>query len=200
MRKLKDYIRGFNNLFNYYLREKPLGLDFSMNDLSLTKDSQHNGYAMTSYKALSNIAKVVNFNGKRIVDTGSGKGNVLFQSIKLGAMKAEGVEFYEKFHSIAKKNFEILKVTGKCKSNLCDAAKFKRYNEFDIFFFNPFQDHLYEKVIDMVVKQCGFKTNERIIICYGRANLKSIRKYKQIKKVYEGLCPHRGNSLNIFSF
>lgn len=201
MRKLKDYIRAFNNLFNYYVREKPLGLDFSMRDLSLIKDFQHNGYAMTSYEALANIAKVVDFNGKRLIDIGSGKGNVLFQSIKLGVKKAEGVEFYEKLHLIAKKNFEILKVTKKCKSNLCDAAKFKRYNEFDIFFlFNPFQEHLYEKVIDAVVNQCGFKKNKRIIICYGYVNLKSITKYNQIKKIYEGVCPHRLNSINIFSF
>jgi len=172
-----------------------------MRDLDEIKDPQHNGYAMTSYKALSNIAKVVDFNGKRVIDIGSGKGNVLFQSVKLGAKKAEGIEFYEKFHSIANKNFKILKVAEKCKSNLCDATEFKRYNEFDIFFlFNPFQDNLYEGVIDMVIKQCGFQTNERIIICYGGANLKSIIKYKQIKKVYEGLCPHRGNSLNIFNF
>ena len=110
MRKVRDYIRGFNNLFNYYLRERPLGLDFSMRDLDEIKDSQHNGYAMTSYKALSNIAKVVDFNGKRLIDIGSGKGNVLFESVKLGAKKAEGIEFYEKFHSIAKKNFEILNI------------------------------------------------------------------------------------------
>ena len=83
MRRFRDYIRAFNNLFNYYLREKPLGLDFSIRDLSLIKDSQHNGYAMTSFEALSNIAKVVDFNAKRIIDIGSGKGNVLFQSIKL---------------------------------------------------------------------------------------------------------------------
>ena len=35
-------IQRFNNLFNYYLREKPLGLDFSMRDLSLIKDPQYN--------------------------------------------------------------------------------------------------------------------------------------------------------------
>ena len=103
MRKLRDYIRAFNNLFNYYLRKKPLGLDFSMRDLSLIKDTQHNGYAMTSYKALSNIAKVVDFNGKRIIDIGSGKGNVLFQSIKLGAKKAKGLNFMKSFIQLLRK-------------------------------------------------------------------------------------------------
>lgn len=201
MRKLSDYIRGFNYFFNYYLREKPLGLDFSMRDLSEIKDARQNGYAMTSDEALSNIAKKVDFNGKLLLDIGSGKGRVIFQSVRLGANKAEGIEFSEKFHLIASSNFRILGVTEKCKSNLYDATEFKRYNEFDIFFlFNPFNDDLYEQVIDIMMEQCEFRTNQRFIICYGGANLASITKYKSVNKIYEGLCPHRGNRLNIFSF
>ena len=201
MRKLSDYIRGFNYFFNYHLHEKPLGLDFSMRDLSEIKDAQRLGYAMTSDEALSNIAKKVDFNGKLLLDIGSGKGRVLFQSVRLGAKKAEGIEFSEKFHSIASSNFRILGVTEKCKSNLYDATEFKRYNKFDIFFlFNPFKDDLYEQVIDIMMEQCELRKNQRFIICYGGANLVSITKYKSINKIYEGLCPHRGATLNIFSF
>jgi hypothetical protein len=69
--------------------------------------------------------------------------------------------------------------------------------------FNPFEYDLYEEVIDALMAQAGegrSNFRNRHIICYGDANLASIEKYSYINKVYEGVCPHRGNSVVIFSF
>ena len=105
----------------------------------------------------------------------------------------------KKFNNIAKKNFEILNLSNTCESNCIDATKFDRYNDFDIFFlFNPFEDELYEKVIDALIVQCSQQENKKFIICYGGANLPSIQKYPNTKKIYEGSCPHRHNSINIY--
>jgi 16S rRNA G966 N2-methylase RsmD len=135
--------------------EKPRGLDFSLRDLSYISNSQQHGYAMTSDKAICDIALKVSFLGKSFLDIGSGKGRVPYQALKLGAKHAEGVEVSEKLHSIACKNYEILGVQKNLISNCIDANKFQRYNEFDIYFlFNPFKDDLYEEVIDVLMGQC----------------------------------------------
>jgi 16S rRNA G966 N2-methylase RsmD len=141
---------------------------------------------------------------KSFLDIGSGKGKVVYQALKLGAKHAEGLEVSEKLHSIASKNFKILGVQKNCISNFIDSRKFHRYDEFDIYFlFNPFEDDVYEEAIDALMAQAGeerLNSRNRHIICYGVANLASIEKYSYINKVYEGVCPHRGNSVVIFSF
>jgi 16S rRNA G966 N2-methylase RsmD len=201
MRNIRDLLRGAHYLFNYYILEKPRGLDFSLRDLSCISNSQQNGYAMTSDKAIRNIARKINFLNKSFLDIGSGKGRVVYQALKLGAKHAEGVEFSEKLHSIASKNFEILGVQKNCISNCIDAIKFNRYDEFDIYFlFNPFENDLYEEVIDCLMAQVVLNSRNRHIICYGGANLASIEKYSYVNKVYEGICPHRGNRVVIYSF
>ena len=95
MRNIRDLLRGAHYLFNYYILEKPRGLDFSLRDLSHISDSQQKGYAMTSDKAICNIALKINFLNKSFLDIGSGKGRVVYQALKLGAKHAEGVEFSE---------------------------------------------------------------------------------------------------------
>ena len=201
MRNISDYLRYMQYLYNYFFLEKPKGLDFSLRDLSCISNSQQHGYAMTSDKAIHDIALKINFSDKSFLDIGSGKGRVPYLALKLGAKHAEGVEQSQKLHSIASKNYEILGVQKNCISNCIDATKFNRYDEFDIFFlFNPFENDLYEKVINILMAQVVLNSRKRHIICYGAANLASIEKYSYVNKVYEGVCPHRGNAVTIFSF
>ena len=201
MRNIRDLLRGVHYLFNYYVLEKPRGLDFSLRDLSHISNSQQHGYAMTSDKAIRNIAQKINFLDKSFLDIGSGKGRVVYQALKLGAKHAEGLEISKKFHSVASKNFKILGVQKNCISNCIDAIKFNRYDEFDIYFlFNPFENDLYEEVIDCLMAQVVLNSRNRHIIFYGGANLASIEKYSYVNKVYEGICPHRGNRVVIYSF
>ena len=133
MRPIRDYVRAIEYQINYWLFEKPYGVNFSTRDLSQIQNSQQHGYAMTSDKAIRNIAQIVDFSNRLFLDIGSGKGRVVSQAVKLGARRAEGIEFSEKLHNIAKKNFEILKLSDDCKSNYVDATKFDRYGDFDIF-------------------------------------------------------------------
>jgi 16S rRNA G966 N2-methylase RsmD len=201
MRSIKDYIRAFEHLFNYLFLEKPRGLDFSMRDLSEIKDEQQHGYAMTSDKAVKHLANLVDFKDKSFLDIGSGKGRVPYQAFKLGAKTAEGVEFSQKLHKIALNNYEILRVSNVCKSNCVDATQFDRYSQFNIFFlFNPFEDDLYEAVIDRLMEQCMSDDIQRTIICYGGANLKAVAKYDYVSLLFEGICPHRGNRIVIYTF
>ena len=201
MRNIRDYLRGIHYLFNHFVIEKPRGLEFSYRDLSHISNSQHNGYAMTSDKAICDIARKINFLDKSFLDIGSGKGRVPYQAFKLGAKHAEGVEISEKLHSIACKNYEILGVQKNVISNCIDAREFQRYNEFDIYFlFNPFKNDLYEEVIDILMAQVVLNSRNRHIILYGGSNLASIEKYSYVKKVYKGVCPHRGCGVAIFLF
>ena len=200
IRPIKDYARAVEYFFNYFFLEMPRGLDFSKRDLSEIRHEQQHGYAMTSEKALRNIAAVVDLQGKSFLDIGSGKGRVPFSAIKLGAKIADGIEFSKKFHSIALKNYEILRVSNVCRSYCVDAARFDRYAQYDVFFlFNPFEDHLYEAVVDCLMKQCIPDEKKRFIICYGGANLRAIVKYDCVNFRYEGICPHRGNRVVIFT-
>jgi len=61
MRNIRDLLRGAHYLFNYYVLEKPRGLDFSLRDLSHISNSQYHSYAMTSDRATRNIAKRLTF-------------------------------------------------------------------------------------------------------------------------------------------
>lgn len=199
MRKPYEYLRAIEYLFNYFFLERPRGLDFSLRDLSDIKNAQYHGYAMTSDRAIKNISRIIDFSDKSFLDIGSGKGRVLTQAIKNGASIAEGIEVSKKLSDIATKNFEVLNIADVCKSNCIDATEFDRYKFFDIFFlFNPFEDELYEKVIDVLMEQCTLQDKKRFIICYGGANLESIEKFRSSKKIYKGVCPHRRNSINIF--
>ena len=145
------------------------------------------GYAMTSDKAFKNIAQFVNLKNKNFLDIGSGKGRVPYLAILNGAAVAEGIEFSYKLHNIALKNYEILGCKNNVKSNCIDAAAFENYSAFDVFFlFNPFEDLLYEKIVDRMVGQCRLIPKDRYVICYGGSNLAAFAKYNFISVVYEG--------------
>jgi len=200
LRNAKRYVRGLTYLCQYLFFEKPKGLDFSLRDLSEIKNQQQHGYAMTSDKAIENISSIVSFKDKRFLDIGSGKGRVPYKASQLGCRVADGVEFSEKFHRIAVNNYQILEVSDRCKSHNLAAENFKNYNDYDIYFlFNPFEDELYGKVIDEIMKQVEIN-GMRHLICYGGANLGSVYKYENIQQIYKGLCPHRNNHIAVFKF
>lgn len=137
----------------------------------------------------------------RFLDIGSGKGGAIIYSHQLGCAYSEGIE-YEKFlHGIAVKNIKRLKLTSNCTSHNMDARSFKRYAEFNIFFmFNPFDDKIYEKVVNAIKSQI-LKSNTlrpRYLICYGGANIDSVNRCGLFSLVREGRCPHRGNLFRVF--
>ena len=196
---MNRYLRGLKIIFRYLLFEWPLGLNFSLRDLSHISKSGRHGYAMTSDAALDNISKIIPFEGKKFIDIGSGKGAVVYNAYKLGCVKSMGVESETGLHKIALKNFSLLKLNKTLKSINIPAESFHRYNEFDIFFlFNPFNHVIYEKVMDALFSQLKYKDSKRYIICYGDANLDAILKHSNAKEFYRGICPFRKNRIVIF--
>jgi 16S rRNA G966 N2-methylase RsmD len=198
MQKLKRVFRGIQHLFSWFFFEKPKGLDFSLRDLNHVKGG-YNGYAATSWKAIKNIDQVLTLKNKAFLDIGSGKGFTVLNAYKLGARKSTGIEYNLHLHNIAQQNFTKLHLEKMISSVNEDALKFQEYAQYDVYFlFNPFEYHVYSKVIDRIFSQIDGTGKERHIICYGDANLECITVKPGAHLLYSGICPFRGNTINIF--
>lgn len=148
MTRLKRYLM-FG--IEYFLWEKPRGLDFTMRDTSLFKSSNGlcHGYSKTAEKHLKKIFSSLTFDGsERLLDIGCGKGVVLRVASGYPFEKVAGIEINERLLGIAVNNFRILKMEGRVQCFHADAAEFKGYGDYNIFFlFNPFSDTVMEKVV-----------------------------------------------------
>lgn len=117
------------------------------------------------------------------IDIGCGKGGTLYYASKYPFKRIAGIEIEDSLYDIAVRNFKRLRMP-QIEIFHEDALKFKLYGEFNIFFlFNPFDDWIYQKVID---KLCDVFTNERkmnkvYIICYGA----SVTDYIQEKYFFD---------------
>lgn len=196
--QLKRIFRGFQYLISWFIFEKPKGLDFSLRNLKHIKDG-YNGYAATSWKAIKNIDRILPLKDKAFLDIGSGKGFTVFNAYKLGARKSTGIEYNLHLHSIAQHNFSKLNLTKIVSSTNEDALKFQGYSQYNVYFlFNPFESAVYAKVIDRIFNQIDGIGEERHVICYGDANLECITGRMGVALLYSGICPFRGNEINIF--
>lgn len=136
----------------YFLLEKPRGLDFTMRDISMLKKSGglYHGYSKTSEKHLQEIFGSITFTGgERLLDIGCGKGVVLRVASGYPFEKVAGIEIDERLTAIAIKNFRILKMENRVQCFQMDAAEFEGYGDYNIFFlFNPFSGTVMKKVVD----------------------------------------------------
>ena len=139
----------------YFLWEKPRGLDFTMRDTSLLKSSNglYHGYSKTAEKHLKKIFSSLTFDGsERLLDIGCGKGVVLRVASGYPFEKVAGIEIDERLLGIAVNNFRILKMEGRVQCFQADAAEFKGYGDYNIFFLaNPFSGTVMEKVVDKLL-------------------------------------------------
>ena len=135
----------------YFLWEKPRGLDFTMRDTSLLKSSNglYHGYSKTAEKHLKKIFSNLTFDGsEKLLDIGCGKGVVLRVASEYPFEKVAGIEIDERLLGIAVNNFRILKMEGRVQCFQADAAEFKGYGDYNIFFLaNPFSGTVMEKVV-----------------------------------------------------
>lgn len=166
------YRRYMLFLIEYYLLEKPRGLDFTMRDITLLKDSggQLSGYSKISERHLRHILNyLMTMNGVEsecLLDVGCGKGVVLKEAIKYPFQKVAGIEIQENLVEIAEKNFKILNIDDKTKCIHTDALKFDDYKSYSVFFFcNPFGKEIFAKVLDHIIIQ-NKGLNKRIYIIY----------------------------------
>lgn len=163
--KLKDifyrYRRYLLFLIEYYLLEKPRGLDFTMRDLTLMNDTKGilSGYSKINEKHLQEIlSRLTELLGEVeyecFLDVGCGKGVVLKEAVKYPFMKVAGIEIQENLVKTAKKNLKILNIEDKTECILADALKFDDYGSYSVFFFfNPFGREIFAKVIERIVMQ-----------------------------------------------
>lgn len=194
--------RGVKLQSTYLIFEWPRGLDFSRRDLSVLDGAkaEYHGYAVTTKAALKNINSVVPFKGRKVLDIGSGKGNVLNQAYRLGAASCHGIEFHNSLHNIACNNLKKLGIHNQCKSLNLPAEEFLSYKDYDLYFlFNPFDPKLYRKVLTLICEQAGF-SGDRVLIMYGAHDDSVLTKEKKFLLIYSGRCPDRKNQLKIYKF
>ena len=199
---LHRLVRGIKLYLTYFFVELPRGLDFSRRNLSVLQGSnaEYHGYAVTTKTALKNIHSIVSLKDKKVLDIGSGKGNVLYHAAMFGAETCVGLEFHPHLHSVACKNFLKLGIQTKCKSINIPAENYSSYSDHDLFFlFNPFDYMLYRKIVERVINQVGL-TGTSLIILYGAHDDSVLKEYSEIRLLYSGVCPDRKNPLKIYQF
>ena len=103
------------------------------------------------------------------VDFGSGKGAGIIHAKKLGFKRAIGVEFAKELHEIAQKNIKALGLDD-VESIYEDATEYNLPKETTlIYFFNPFDEVVMQKVFDNIMKQKDSFEND-VYVIYGNAS------------------------------
>lgn len=164
---------------------KRKGVDFSTQniyDLTRTGEHQENGTALVS-TSIDFLAQLIDdferLIGKPLpkdlfVDFGSGKGAAVIHAKKLGFKKSIGVEFAKELHECAVKNIEALGLTD-VESLYEDATNYKLPNDISlIYFFNPFDEVVMQKVMQNIMSQKSEFKND-VYIIYGNASCTTIR-------------------------
>jgi 16S rRNA G966 N2-methylase RsmD len=104
-----------------------------------------------------------------LVDFGSGKGKVMLMAAERGIPKVNGVEFSGELVEICRKNLEIYKRKTKSKTEFevthMDAAEYPIPAESNLLFFsNPFDETLIEKVIANILRSLEAHPREIVVV------------------------------------
>lgn len=169
---------------------KAKGIDFSTQniyDLTRVGEHQDNGTALvsTSIDFLTQLLKDLESSLEKpleknlFVDFGSGKGAAIIHAKELGFSKTIGIEFAKELHEQAVKNIEALKLDN-VESMYADATSYELPNDISvIYFFNPFDEFVMQKVIDNILAQKSSFKND-VYVIYGNASCNILRKNFQL--------------------
>lgn len=181
-------------LFQYLLMEKPRGLDFTMRNTKLLKESggKYSGYSKTNELHLHDIFQSLSYEECRnFLDVGCGKGVVLKEAAMYPFEKITGIELLPDLVETAKKNLEKLKLGSRIECIETDAVDFKEYGDYDtFFFFNPFDETILGKVAAKITESCK-RRGKTITVIYH--NPRYLHIFEQIpgyvfrKKLYDPL-------------
>ena len=161
------------------------GVDFSTQniyDLTRIGEHQEHGTALvsTSLDFLTQLIKdLENAIGRPLeknlfVDYGSGKGAAIIHAKKLGFQKTIGIEFAKELNDQALKNIKALNLDNVI-SLYADATSYILPNDISvIYFFNPFDEVVMQKVIDTIVDQKDSFEND-VYVIYGNASCNVLR-------------------------
>ena len=159
---------------------KSKGIDFSTQniyDLTRVGEHQDNGTALvsTSIDFLSQLLRDLEsslespIEKKVFVDYGSGKGAAIIHAKELGFAKTIGIEFAKELHEQAVKNIEALNLKN-VESLYADATTYALPNDISvIYFFNPFDAVVMQKVVDNILAQKSSFQND-VYVIYGNAS------------------------------
>lgn len=155
MKKIvRRYIRYIRYLFQWIFKEKIRGLDFSMRDISLLKQTGGvlHGYSKTDESHLKEIFNGLNISSNdSFLDVGCGKGAVLRFAYRYPFSDIRGIDLDSRLITIAEKNFSILKMNDRIRVTATDALKFEEYGNYTVFyFFNPFCEEIFKQVIEKI--------------------------------------------------
>jgi 16S rRNA G966 N2-methylase RsmD len=194
---MRRAIRGLKIISRVIFQELPRGLDFSNRKRSKIPTS--NGYAMTTFCALSNINDHCSMFGRSFLDIGSGKGGNLISAHKLGCIRVAGIEKDDSLFQIAERNLSKIGLLEKIEMFCSDALDFDSYDEYDYFFlFNPFPLDIYERFIDTFLGSLSTNSSKRFLVIYGNSPIEFLKSKNRLGLVYEGICPSRFNRLAIY--
>lgn len=151
---LKRIRRYGKYLFEWIFMEKIRGLDFTMRDTHLPRETGGvlHGYSKTDEAHAKAIFDLLGVDGeKRLLDVGCGKGAFLRVASGYPFGKIEGIEIDPMLVKTAKKNFRILNLEDRICVHCSDALAFERYDAFNVFyFFNPFDKEIMKKVVKKI--------------------------------------------------
>lgn len=96
--------------------------------------------------------------------------------------KVSGIDIDERLITVARKNFQVLKMEGRVECIQADAAEFERYGEYNVFFlFNPFAAPVMEKVVDKLI---SVSREKRITVIYHNpVYIELFKKEKTLKEI-----------------
>ena len=104
-----------------------------------------------------------------LVDFGSGKGKVMLLAAERGFPKISGVEFSGELVEVCRRNLEIYKRKTKSKTEFevvhMDAAEYEIPPDANLLFFsNPFDETLIEKVIANILRSLELYPREIVVV------------------------------------
>ncbi len=193
------YLRGIANTFKLliyeYKYERQLRLNthriVNLGNLTLASDnsSQNHHYQGASYFILYSIFKHIPPHLKKnpIIDYGCGKGRALFVAEQCGFNYLIGVDIAKELIEQANCNKSIYKAKHKESKFYFlfeDATKYSIQNDACVFyFFNPFGEHILEKVLHRIKE--SIQLNPREIYCiYLNPKYDSVFEKNGFKKYY----------------
>ena len=166
---------------------KVKGVDFSTQniyDLTRTGEHKEHGTALVSTskdflsKLISDLENILPkpLDKNVFIDYGSGKGAAIIHAKKIGFKRTIGVEFAKELHDTALENIQKLNLKN-VDSFYADASKHVPPTDVSvIYFFNPFDEVVMEKVIQNLVNQKKNFKND-VYIIYGNASCDILKKY-----------------------
>jgi SAM-dependent methyltransferase len=162
-----------------YLFDLRFGVDtrsaVHLGDLTgVTGDLEHaSPYAATQVLALRGLFRMLDIGADRVlVDFGSGKGRVLMVAAPFGFRSLRGVEFSAGLCEVARRNIERYRRKARIEAGFevihSDASEYAVRPDEDVFFlFNPFDNHVLERVLDNIA--ASYKTRPRpMLLIYRR--------------------------------